>query len=51
MLPISAQAEKLINDVIADFGTFDILVNNAGHHTGYFVASDVGRNVGQSDCC
>lgn len=25
-----AQAEKLINDVIADFGTLDILVNNAG---------------------
>ena len=24
------QAEKLINDVIADFGTLDILVNNAG---------------------
>ncbi|GIL22705.1 MAG: beta-ketoacyl-ACP reductase [Bacteroidota bacterium] len=25
-----AQAEKLINDVIADFGALDILVNNAG---------------------
>lgn len=25
-----AQAEKLINDVIADFGSLDILVNNAG---------------------
>jgi len=25
-----AQAEKLINDVIADFGSIDILVNNAG---------------------
>ena len=25
-----AQADKLINDVIADFGTIDILVNNAG---------------------
>lgn len=25
-----AQAEQLINDVIADFGTLDILVNNAG---------------------
>ncbi len=25
-----SQAEKLINDVIADFGTLDILVNNAG---------------------
>jgi 3-oxoacyl-[acyl-carrier protein] reductase len=25
-----AQAEKLINDVVADFGTLDILVNNAG---------------------
>jgi 3-oxoacyl-[acyl-carrier protein] reductase len=25
-----AQAEKLINDVIADFGNLDILVNNAG---------------------
>lgn len=25
-----AQAEKLVNDVIADFGTLDILVNNAG---------------------
>jgi 3-oxoacyl-[acyl-carrier protein] reductase len=25
-----AQADKLINDVIADFGTLDILVNNAG---------------------
>src|SRR5687767_3176529 len=24
------QAEKLINDVIADFGSLDILVNNAG---------------------
>jgi 3-oxoacyl-[acyl-carrier protein] reductase len=24
------QAEKLINDVISDFGTVDILVNNAG---------------------
>ena len=25
-----AQAEKLVNDVIADFGSLDILVNNAG---------------------
>jgi 3-oxoacyl-[acyl-carrier protein] reductase len=25
-----AQAEKLINDVIADFGSLDILINNAG---------------------
>jgi 3-oxoacyl-[acyl-carrier protein] reductase len=25
-----AQADKLINDVVADFGTLDILVNNAG---------------------
>lgn len=25
-----AQAEKLVNDVIADFGTLDVLVNNAG---------------------
>ena len=25
-----AQAEKLINDVVAEFGTLDILVNNAG---------------------
>ncbi len=25
-----AQAEKLINDVIADFGSIDILINNAG---------------------
>lgn len=25
-----AQAEKLINDVVADFGSLDILVNNAG---------------------
>lgn len=25
-----AQAEKLINDMVADFGTLDILVNNAG---------------------
>lgn len=25
-----AQAEKLINDVIADFGSLDVLVNNAG---------------------
>jgi len=25
-----AQAEKLINDVVTDFGTLDILVNNAG---------------------
>ena len=25
-----SQAEKLINDIIADFGTLDILVNNAG---------------------
>lgn len=25
-----AQAEKLVNDVIADFGTLDILINNAG---------------------
>jgi 3-oxoacyl-[acyl-carrier protein] reductase len=25
-----AQAEKLINDVIAEFGALDILVNNAG---------------------
>ena len=28
-----AQAEKLINDVIADFGSLDILVNNAGVFT------------------
>src|SRR3954468_2877470 len=25
-----AQAEKLINDVVAEFGTLDILINNAG---------------------
>src|SRR5258707_15409548 len=25
-----AQAEKLINDVVVDFGTLDVLVNNAG---------------------
>src|SRR5215218_9742420 len=25
-----AQAEKLINDVVADFGSLDILINNAG---------------------
>ncbi|MGE0588742.1 MAG: 3-oxoacyl-[acyl-carrier-protein] reductase [Cyclobacteriaceae bacterium] len=25
-----AQADKLINDVVADFGTLDILINNAG---------------------
>jgi 3-oxoacyl-[acyl-carrier protein] reductase len=25
-----AQAEKLINDVVADFGTLDVLINNAG---------------------
>ena len=25
-----AQADKLINDVVADFGSLDILVNNAG---------------------
>ncbi len=25
-----AQADKLINDVIADFGSLDILINNAG---------------------
>lgn len=25
-----AQAEKLINDVVADFGSLDVLINNAG---------------------
>src|SRR5436190_23673606 len=25
-----AQADKLINDVVAEFGTLDVLVNNAG---------------------
>src|SRR3954470_20131474 len=25
-----AQADKLINDVVADFGSLDILINNAG---------------------
>ena len=35
-----AQAEKLINDVVADFGSLDVLINNAGitmDNSGFFV--------------
>ena len=45
-----AQAEKLVNDVIADFG-LGYPRQQRRNYSGHPVASDDGRDVGQSDQC